>query len=91
MIIFFTFRWILEQQYNPPIKKCKIQQAGEKGDSKNEKKRLFQSILNFGNSSKRSKIPASKVEQKVETIDKTRKVNLGWLNYDERSKGYVHV
>lgn len=62
-----------------------------KVQSKNEKKRLLQSILQLGQSSKRIKTSSTSQKEKAETSEKKRKVNLGWLNFDEKNKTYIHV
>lgn len=63
----------------------------DKAETKHEKKRLLQSILNFGKSSKRSKAYPESVKDAVEPSGKTRKVHLGWMNYSDEQKSFNQV
>ena len=62
-------------------------------ENKHEKKRLLQSILNFGKSSKRSKASSESVKNAVVSLPsgKTRKVHLGWMNYSNEQKAFIQV
>ena len=69
---------------------CQKRMSDKKADENNhEKKRLLQSILNFGKSSKRSKASPESVKNAVDSSGKTRKVNLGWMNYSDEQKTFV--
>ena len=72
---------------------CQKRMSDKKVDeNKHEKKRLLQSILNFGKSSKRSKASPESVKNAVgSAVGKTRKVNLGWMNYSDEQKTFVQV
>ena len=67
--------------------------SDKKVETKHEKKRLLQSILNFGKSSKRSKASPESVKDAVEPSPsgKTRKVHLGWMNYSDEQKSFIQV
>ena len=74
---------------------CQKHVSDEKVEgSKHEKKRLLQSILNFGKSSKKSKVsPGTGTKYPVgsSTSVKTRKVHLGWMNYNDEQNSYIQV
>lgn len=73
---------------------CRNHMSDKKVDeTKHEKKRLLQSILNFGKSSKRSKTSPESVQKAVgsSTSGKTRKVHLGWMNYSDEHNSFILV
>ena len=67
--------------------------SDKKVETKHEKKRLLQSILNFGKSSKISKASPESVKDAVgpSPSGKTRKVHLGWMNYSDEQKSFIQV
>ena len=61
-------------------------------EAKHEKKRLLQSILNFGKSSKRIKPSSENTSSAHSSANgKTRKFHLGWMNYSDEQNMFIQV
>ena len=62
-------------------------------DTKHEKKRLLQTILNVGKSSKRNKSSpdSSRNHAGSSASSKTRKVHIGWMNYSDEQNSFIQV